>query len=49
MQEPVLKLLQSLACSPGISSLQVYKGFQRFVDQLNDLALDTPHLHRTFC
>jgi hypothetical protein len=48
MQEPMLKLLEILARSSEISSLQVYKGFQRFVDQLDDLALDTPHLHQSF-
>jgi hypothetical protein len=46
----MLKLLESLTRSSEISSLEVYKGFQRFVDQLDDLAfepfnepaLDTP-------
>jgi hypothetical protein len=48
VQEAMLKLLESLSRSSEISSLQVYKGFQRFVDQLYDLALDTPHLQESF-
>ena len=48
VQEPMLKLLEALTSRGEISSLQVYKGFQRFVDQLDDLALDTPHLHDSF-
>ena len=48
LQESMLKLLEALTSRGEISSLQVYKGFQRFVDQLDDLALDTPHLHDSF-
>ena len=44
----MLKVLDVLSHTVEISSLQVYKGFQRFVDQLDDLALDTPHLHESF-
>jgi hypothetical protein len=41
MQEPVLNLLESPARSSEISSLQVYKGFQRLADQLDDFSLET--------
>jgi MA3 domain len=44
----MLALLEALSRAGEVSPLQVYKGFQRFVDQLDDLALDTPHLHDTF-
>ena len=44
----MLTLLDALSHRGELSSLQVYKGFQRFVDQLDDLALDTPHLRDTF-
>jgi hypothetical protein len=48
IQEPMLKLLDVLSHTVELSSLQIYKGFQRFLDQLDDLALDTPHLHDSF-
>lgn len=44
----MVELLARLAATGEISSLQMYKGFQRVVDQLDDLALDLPGLHAAF-
>lgn len=47
-ENPLVTLLAQLSASAEISSFQVYKGFQRVVDQLDDLALDNPSLHENF-
>lgn len=43
-----MELLAKLAATGEVSTLQMYKGFQRVVDQLDDLALDTPGLHAAY-
>eukprot|EP00892_Ulva_mutabilis_P003777 jgi/Ulvmu1/1771/UM118_0010.1 len=47
-KEPMVELLAVLAARGEVSALQLYKGFQRVVDQLDDLALDTPGLHAAY-
>lgn len=48
VQGPMLVLLSALATAGDVSSLQTFKGFQRLVDQLDDLALDMPQLQASF-
>lgn len=43
-----MELLAKLAATGEVSTLQMYKGFQRVVDQLDDLALDLPGLHDAY-
>jgi MA3 domain len=48
VQAPMMSLLAALTKTAEVSSLQVVKGFQRLVDQLDDLALDVPGLQASF-
>lgn len=41
-------LLPALAAAGDVSAMQVFKGFHRLVVQLDDLALDMPHLQASF-